>query len=106
MGAASGIRYHGHKATLTEAGWCEKCKDNWDDEKSGCKEIKKKKEDGCNHASLDSDDTTSTPTSSPVEDESSTTGNDDSNKALRDFSFDMSTLQRVELRSRGLRGVK
>ena len=28
------------EVTLTEAGWCQKCKGKWDDKASGCKDMK------------------------------------------------------------------
>merc|ERR1719253_91552 len=47
---------------LTEAGWCERCRDDWNNEDNGCKSMRSEKEDNCNYSSSSSDSTTSSDT--------------------------------------------
>ena len=43
---------------LTEAGWCKRCKDDWDNEDNGCKSMRSEKEDNCNYSSSSTETTT------------------------------------------------
>merc|ERR1739848_815103 len=93
------------KLMLTEAGWCEKCKDDWDNEDNGCKDMKKEKEDNCEYnnknsrkysgsSSTTSSSDSDTPTSAPNEDTTTTTTSSDSD-----------TQSPIRVERRGLRGA-
>merc|ERR1712194_99846 len=69
-----------NKVTLTEAGWCARCKGKWDDEPSGCKDKKKEKKKHCNYSSSDTSYPTSSPTSTPTETSDDSGSDDGKNK--------------------------
>ena len=41
---------------LTEAGWCQRCKDDWNNKNNGCASMKSEKKDNCNYDDDDDDD--------------------------------------------------
>merc|ERR1711957_1068612 len=67
------------KLTLTEAGWCARCEDDWSNDDNGCADKREEKEEHCAYytstpTSAPNDDT-STPTSAPNEDDASDSKN-------------------------------
>merc|ERR1712194_498537 len=95
-----------NKVTLTEAGWCARCKGKWDDEPSGCKDMKKEKKKHCNYSSSDTSYPTSSPTTtSAPTDTSDDTARNSGRNIMLGSSLEMPKLNVVVSR-RGLRSVR
>merc|ERR1712176_411124 len=60
------------KLTLTEAGWCAKCQNDWDNEYNGCADQKEDKRDNCAYRNRNvpaGSDDPAYPTSAPTDDD-------------------------------------